>query len=138
MGRWLPEELTTRILDYIQHDEQPPKTLGWPAQGPGSDELIARLWALQRVLKALDFPDDRSTEALTQLLQDSQLYEQANQEEAQYGLWGLGACIEWLALSSKVVELPSLDMEQTVTKARDTLTTGTAPSRISGGRFIGF
>ena len=117
LAAWISGELMRDLVSRIRETgTATPSSCG--RQPISGDELVARLWALKQTLEGLGFPRERCWEALTHLVNSPSLVEQAMNEESRDGLWGLGACLDWLGLSCNDTELPGYHA-QPVTKRRE-------------------
>ena len=118
--QWLPEEIVQLVtyqlnqrqdsnfaLDSVSESRQVEKSIS-------EDDLLIKIWALSQILIQLGFLVDLTLSVLRHLLTiyDSQAYDSQARQELSTGkdsVWGLDACLSWLAFEAKSENLPRFD-----------------------------
>ena len=122
ISAWLPQELMTMIVDHLEKERnrvtaheyksiQPP---------PSLEDLCIKVWTLRRALKDLGFTNERAQQAVSYLLENPQMKEQAFLNLSRDTLWGIDECLDYLALLCSPGEVP--DYETHLTKVKPTIT----------------
>ena len=110
---WLPLEimqLITGLMEMQQKSSSGPQTTFGAkdrALDLTEDDLIAKLWTLKRLLAELGFSDGSTQLALRHLLDERKDRDSNLVPISKDSIWGLDACLDWLALTSAPGELPS-------------------------------
>ncbi|GAB7344449.1 hypothetical protein MBLNU457_2291t1 [Dothideomycetes sp. NU457] len=113
---WLPDELMEQIIDLTleEHRATPSSDSKVDSLRKVSDDVaLLRVWQLYIVLKQIDIPEERITQALEYILC------QPPTETSTSAIWGLNEVLEWLGLNCDAGEL--LDYEASKPKTQASL-----------------
>ena len=127
---WLPIEIIQLIIDL--YDAQNDSSKGYihefdmklSPQNVAEDDLVAKMWTLQRLLPQLGFSEEQTRLALVQLLKNRRDRTAQAISITKDSIWGLDECLDWLALTSKPENLPSY-LPQSAAPASRLLADGT-------------
>ncbi|MCJ1477870.1 hypothetical protein MMC13_006543 [Lambiella insularis] len=121
-SRWLPEELLQLIFNHLEQEKKlealpppldPSNNANTYSKAMTADELSIRLWALRQALIDLGFMQPRVEDALDHLVQIGRSIDRANSSAGKEGLWGVEDCLDWLAMSCTLDELPDYETHRT-------------------------
>lgn len=109
---WLPTETIQLIIDL--YDEQNDSRKGYKhgsdtkinAQNVTKDDLVAKMWTLKRVLPQLGFSEEQTRWALVQLSKNRRDGTSQPFSFNKDPIWGLDECLDWLAMTYGVEDLP--------------------------------
>ena len=129
---FLPDELMLVITDHlktylgravscISHEAKSRLILS-------GEDLSIKSWTLRRTLSNLGFTDKKAHQAVSYLLHNRHIREQANVNVSKDSLWGLDQCLDWLALMCNTDEVP--DYEAYLTRAKEGKSTHNSPTHI--------
>ena len=118
LRRWLPQDVLEAVLEGVREDDGKAPTASRSRQDLPDELLTARLWSLKQALQGLAFTKDQCERAITHVLENPTLIDQATSEETRDGLWGLGVCLDWLGTSYDESELPGYHSLPGVKKPR--------------------
>lgn len=116
--RWLPPEMMQLITDLLQAQEeaityfQATSVTKKSATELSEDDLLIKLWALNRLLPQLGFSEQRTKLALRHLLITIKQSGSRNVFSGKESVWGLDECLAWLALDSEPADLPRFDSRE--------------------------
>lgn len=122
---FLPEELVIIITDHLRNCLS--STMLSTSRDATSnstlveEDLSIQIFALRRILIDLGFTGEKAHQAVSYLLQNARLRDQATTNVSKETLWGLDQCLEWLALMCSPEEVP--DYETHLTRAKERKTT---------------
>ena len=118
---WLPDDLMQDVQSCINDFSSRAGTKSVPNSGiVREDVIIPRLWTLEKILLALNFTKDRAHEALQYVLH---LKEDITIDQSS--IWGLDECLEWLAASADIADIPNYDSRPVIDQAgSDSVPTG--------------
>ena len=124
VGSWIPEELAQMILDHIesQNSHGDPHSAYIESQnGTNSalDDLVVKIWTLKRALEGLGFLEHPVKEGIAWLLRSLRSIERDSTLSGKEGLWGLEQCLDYLAATCDINDLPGYDSHQVPSKARE-------------------
>ena len=116
---WLPPELMQQLTDLL-NDQSSDGNFNAEVEDRQSgssisqDDLVIKLWTLKQVLYELGFSQERSNLAVRQLLDEGRPRQSLNQNTGKDSIWGLEACLDYLAAVCEPGEMP--DYERLGTK----------------------
>ncbi|KAK5115541.1 hypothetical protein LTR62_001200 [Meristemomyces frigidus] len=90
---WLPDELMQQIVDLALSEETPEQASPKKQVLSGTDDDIARIWALRLCLLDSEISPERATQALSWLIANP-----PSGSSTSSSLWGLPEVLDWLAL----------------------------------------
>ncbi len=121
---WLPIELIQLIIDLydVQNDSSKGYVhefdIKFNAQNVTEDDLVAKMWTLQRLLPQLGFSEEQTRLALVQLSKNRRDRTAQAISITKDSIWGLDECLDWLALTSKTENLPSYSPQSAAPASR--------------------
>lgn len=116
--QWLPPEIMQLITDLLQAQEesnfhiQATSDTKRSAVELSEDDLLIKLWALNRLLPQLGFSEQRTKLALRHLLTSINQSGPQSLFTGKESIWGLDECLAWLALDSEPADLPRFDARE--------------------------
>ena len=116
--QWLPPEMMQLITDLLQTQEE--SISYFPATSVtqksatelSEDDLLIKLWTLNRLLPQLGFSEQRTKLALHHLLITIKQSGPRSLFSGKESVWGLDKCLAWLALDSEPADLPRFDSRE--------------------------
>ena len=123
ISSWIPEEIAELILGHLESqklNDGSPSVGTNPAKEivPPPDDLVAKVWTLRRALEGLGFLKQPVQEAIGWLLASLQPIEQDSAFSSKDSLWGLEQCLDYLAISCNIDDLPGYDSHQVPSRVR--------------------
>ncbi|PSK56712.1 ATP-dependent RNA helicase DHX36 [Elsinoe australis] len=109
---WFSEETKNRLLQLVASEHEVSDETDTPKGQPLSeDAMLSRIWTLQSILHALEFPEHRVREVIERLLSQPAISEQST-------TWGLVEALEWFAVHCKAKELHDYETQKQTESGR--------------------
>lgn len=109
---WFSEETKNRLLQLVASEhEVSDETDTLKGQPLSEDAMLSRIWTLQSILHALEFPEHRVREVIERLLSQPAISEQST-------TWGLVEALEWFAVHCKAKELHDYETQKQTESGR--------------------
>ena len=123
VNSWITEDIAQEILRHIAAQKLNNSSRTKIADIskeiiPASDEVVVKVWTLKRTLEGLGFLERSVWDAIGWLIENLQSIEGDATLSSKEGLWGLEQCLDYLAISCDVDNLPGYDSHQVPSKAR--------------------
>ena len=112
---WLPEEIMQLVTCQLKTQQDSDLSLDISSESRqveesmSEDDLIIKIWVLRQILIQLEFPLEVTLSVLRHLLM---VCDSPNAQKLCTGkdsVWGLDACLSWLAFEAKSEDLPRLE-----------------------------
>ncbi len=105
--KWLPVELMDEILDLVKTEGRftPQSSESANLKQASEEDLIIRLWTLQRALVGAGFLEEKVHQALRHVLEISDKIGVGNKEM----IWGMEDSLDWLSRECNRNELPDYE-----------------------------
>ena len=123
MSFWLPNMIVTEINEHLKQSINEPVPFG-EARPSGSilgqEDVVIKVWTLKRTLVDLGLSENWALQAVTHLIRGLYISGTSLLASSKDALWGLDYCLEWLALTAPLEDLPDYESHVDNTKQRDT------------------